>query len=216
MGFFITFEGVEGSGKSTQLGLLKGHLEEKGARVVALREPGGTPLGEMVRSILLNRTEDPDNPVDINPWAELFLYEACRAQLIEDVIRPALDTGLTVLCDRFIDSTVAYQGHGRGLDAGAVSLINTSASGGITPDLTILIDIDPAEGLRRAWSRIENTKGAREDRFEAEALDFHGRVRDGYLKIAEAEPTRVKVVEGSGQIPSIHKEICDIIEKLRP
>src|SRR3989304_5876957 len=118
VGLFITLEGVEGSGKSTQMGLLKGYLEAKGARVVALREPGGTPLGEAVRSILLNRTEDPVNTIEINPWAELFLYEACRAQLIAEVIRPALDAGLTVICDRFIDSTVAYQGYGRGLDAG--------------------------------------------------------------------------------------------------
>jgi dTMP kinase len=196
------------------MGLLKGFLEGRGERVVALREPGGTPLGEVVRSILLNRAVE--NPVDINPWAELFLYEACRAQLTEEVIRPALEGGLTVLCDRFIDSTVAYQGYGRGLDAGAIALINTSATGAVTPDLTILLDVDPAEGLKRAWERIEKTRGAREDRFESEELEFHRRVRVGYLKIAEAEPKRVKVVDGSGQIPSIHKEICDIIEKLGP
>ncbi len=208
-GLFITFEGVEGCGKSTQMELLKGWFEERGGRVLALREPGGTGLGEKVRAILLN----PQGEV-IDPFAELFLYEACRAQLVNNVIRPALHKGLTVICDRFTDSTLAYQGYGRGLDIGAVLSANALAAKGLTPRITILIDCDPEVGLRRAWKRIE--AGAMgEDRFEREDISFHRRVRDGYLDMAKKEPGRIKVVDGSREIPLIHKEICDIINSKR-
>lgn len=149
-GFFITFEGVEGCGKSTQMELLKGWFEERGEKVLAVREPGGTKLGEKVRAILLNSQGE-----SIDPWAELFLYEACRAQLVSNVIRPALLKGLTVICDRFTDSTIAYQGYGRGLDTGAILSANALATGGLTPGVTLLIDCDPEVGLRRAWKRIE-------------------------------------------------------------
>ena len=208
-GFFITIEGIEGSGKSTQMGLLSEHLEKKGMEVVALREPGGTALGDSIRSILLN-----SGGSKIVSEAELLLYEASRAQLVKLVIRPALEAGKTVICDRFTDSTVAYQGYGRGLDIDAINLINHSATGGLTPDVTLLIDLDPGEGLRRAWSRISRKEGEKEDRFEKEDIPFHRRVRAGYLKIAGREPGRVKVINGDGEIHSIHREICDIMNKM--
>lgn len=206
MGFFITFEGIEGCGKSTQLELLKAHLEKKGRAVLSVREPGGTLLGERVRSVLLNGTEE-----GIDPWAELFLYEACRAQLVARVIRPALAEGKVVLCDRFFDSTLAYQGFGRGLDAGKIEGLNALATGGLVPDLTFLVDCEEDVGLKRAWARINASAGAREDRFEKEELAFHRRVREGFLAIAGAAP-RVKVIDGSREISTVHREICDIIE----
>ena len=206
MGFFITFEGIEGCGKSTQLELLKAHLESKGRAVLSVREPGGTLLGERVRSVLLNGTEE-----GIDPWAELFLYEACRAQLVARVIRPALAEGKVVLCDRFFDSTLAYQGFGRGLDAGKIEGLNALATGGLVPDLTFLVDCAEDVGLKRAWARINASAGAREDRFEKEELAFHRRVREGFLAIAGAVP-RVKVIDGSREISTVHREICDIIE----
>lgn len=209
MALFITFEGIEGSGKSTQMELLKRHMEGRGMDVLTLREPGGTRLGEKVRPILLNPSEEP-----VDPWAELFLYEACRAQLVMQVIRPSLEAGTTVICDRFTDSTLAYQGYGRGLDLDAVDRANRLATGGLRPDITVLIDCEAEEGLRRAWSRIGSKEGGpREDRFEREDISFHRRVRDGYLRIAGAEPDRVKVVDGMGEISTIHGRICDIIEK---
>lgn len=210
MGLFVTLEGIEGSGKSTQMGLLKDYLERRGVNVTALREPGGTLLGEQIRDILLN---DADGR-RVEPMAELYLYSACRTELVEEVIRPALGQRRTVICDRYVDSTVAYQGYGRGLDIDTVKAINRSAVAGVMPDVTIVIDMDPAAGIKRAWSRIEERKlegGPCEDRFEKEALDFHTRVRDGYLAIAKAEPERVRVVDGNGEIGSIHKAICDII-----
>lgn len=190
--------------------LLKGWFEERGEKVLAVREPGATLLGEKVRAILLNSQEE-----SIDRYAELFLYEACRAQLVSNVIRPALLKGLTVICDRFTDSTIAYQGYGRGLDTGAILSANSLATGGLTPGVTLLIDCDPEVGLRRAWKRIEAGKGAPEDRFEKEDIVFHRRIRAGYLKMAEKEPGRIKVLDGSREIPLIHREICDIINKVR-
>ncbi len=208
-GLFITFEGVEGCGKSTQASLLKDHLVSMGRDVVALREPGGTMLGEAVRSILVNSAQEP-----IDPWAELFMYEACRAQLVTRVIRPALlKEGTIVICDRFIDSTVAYQGYGRGLDIEDVSMMNLLATGGLVPDLTILLDVEAEAGLERAFARISSVTGPREDRFEKEAVAFHRKVRQGYLALASINP-RFAVVDGRNEIPSIHKGICGIIDKM--
>jgi dTMP kinase len=210
MGLFITFEGVEGSGKSTQAGLLRRYLESKGRSVVSVREPGGTPLGDGVRAILLD-----SRSAGIDPWAELFLYEACRAELVMKVIRPALLAGSTVICDRYTDSTVAYQGYGRGLDMGPVRSLNAWATGGLAPDVTVLMDCPPEEGLKRAFSRPAPAgAGNNEDRFEREALAFHERVRRGYLAIAGEEPRRVVTVDGAREILSIHGEICDIIERI--
>ncbi len=205
---FITFEGIEGSGKSTQAALLARYLERKGRKVVAVREPGGTALGDRIRELLLQDRESGPSPM-----AELFLYEASRAQVVEEVIGPALGGGATIICDRFTDSTVAYQGYGRGLDIGTIEVANKAATSGLVPDLTFLIDLDPETGLRRALSRIAEEGGPREDRFEKETLDFHRRVREGYLAIARREPERVYVINGSGEIPSIHRQVCDIMEK---
>ncbi|MBI5810143.1 MAG: dTMP kinase [Deltaproteobacteria bacterium] len=210
MGLFITLEGIEGSGKSTQMELLREHLEDKGKDVLTLREPGGVWLAEMVRPILLNRAEG----MNMEPLAELFLYEACRAQLVKQRIRPALGKGRVVVCDRFTDAILAYQGYGRGLDIQAVAGINRLAAFGLVPDLTILIDISPEAGLKRAFKRIEGKEGAaKEDRFENESLKFHTKVRDGYLKIAGTDPKRVRVINGEREIASVHRDICDIIDE---
>jgi len=210
---FITFEGIEGSGKSTQMNLLKEYLEKKGRSVLSLREPGGTSIGESLRRILLTVGDE-----EIAPATELFLYEACRAQLVANVIRPALASGRIVLCDRFIDSTLAYQGHGRGIDAGHICSMNDTASGGIKPDITFFLDIEAEAGLQRAWTRLNNGDGAvedgvKEDRFEREDMAFHERVRQGFLEIAAREQ-RVRIIDGRREIHSIHAAICAIINKM--
>ncbi len=189
--------------------LLKEYLEGRGASVLALREPGGTVLGERVRSILLTEGDE-----EIDPRAELFLYEACRAQLVAKVILPALRAGRIVLSDRFTDSTLAYQGYGRGLDAGRIVSVNDFATGGLTPDLTFLLDLGVEAGLTRAMARMDGRAGAREDRFEREEAAFHERVRNGFLEIARREAERVRVIDGRGEIRSIHREICAIMDEL--
>lgn len=190
-GLFLTLEGGEGCGKSTQLRLLAHDLERAGQPVRVLREPGGTTLGEEVRSLLL----DPDNG-GLDARAELLLYEAARAQLVAEVIEPALDAGEIVICDRFYDSTTAYQGYGRGLPAQQVTLLNEIATGGLRPDRTLVLDIDPVCGLARATSG-----GA--DRLEREDLLFHQRVREGFLAIAQGDPARVRVIDASGAVDEV-------------
>ncbi len=191
------------------MGLLREYLEKRGASVLTLREPGGTYLGERVRSMLLTVGEE-----EISPVAELFLYEACRAQLVANVILPALRAGRIVLSDRFTDSTLAYQGYGRGLDAGRIEGMNEFATGGIVPDLTFLLDMEVKAGLDRAWSRIGSESGVREDRFEREDAAFHEKVRQGFLEIASASPGRVRVINAMGEIHSIHGEICVIMDEM--
>jgi dTMP kinase len=187
--------------------LLREHLEWKGLSVVALREPGGTELGERLRTVLL--TSNDEERVD--PLAELLLYEAARAQLVELVIRPSLKDGKTVLCDRFTDSTLVYQGWGRGIALKAIEELNGIAASGLRPDLTVLVDCPPETGLKRALKRIEGVE-KKEDRFEKESLEFHRRVREGYLKLAEKEPDRIKVVDGRKKPLAVHKEVCNIFE----
>ncbi len=194
-GLFLTLEGGEGCGKSTQLRLLAHDLERAGQPVRVLREPGGTTLGEEVRSLLL----DPDNG-GLDARAELLLYEAARAQLVAEVIEPALDAGEIVICDRFYDSTTAYQGYGRGLPAQHVTLLNEIATGELRPDRTLVLDIDPACGLARATSG-----GA--DRLEREDLLFHQRVREGFLAIAQGDPARVRVIDASGAVDEVAEAI---------
>lgn len=209
---FITFEGIEGSGKSTQAQMLARYLEGQGRKVKAIREPGGTVLGERVRALLLTKEEDA-----MEPWSELFLYEACRAELAGKVIGPALDGGFIVVCDRFTDSTIAYQGYGRGLSREAIGGLNALATQGRTPDITILVDCPVEVGLRRALRRSAERASegkATEDRFEQEEVAFHERVRAGFLELAELHKERVKVVDGSGEIQVIHRGICDIINTL--
>lgn len=185
-GVFITFEGGEGSGKSTQIGLLAKTLAAAGLETIELREPGGTRLGEAVRELLL----DPATG-EVDPRAELLLYEASRAQLTRERIMPALATGSVVLCDRYYDSSTAYQGYGRGLPLAEVHALNVAATGGLTPDLTVLLDCDHLHGMHRA-----TTQGT--DRLEAAGDEFHERVRDGFLAIAHAEPERVRIIDATG------------------
>lgn len=193
---FVTFEGGEGCGKSTQLALVARRLELAGVPVRTLREPGGTAVGEAIRAILL----DPQHS-GLDDTAEILLYEAARAQLIAEVIEPALQAGEVVLCDRFYDSTTAYQGYARGIPLADVEALNRAATGGLTPDRTILLDIDPAVGLSRATSH-----GA--DRLEAEDLAFHSRVRVGFLAIAAAEPERVRLVDASGEVDEVAEKVA--------
>lgn len=185
-GVFLSFEGGEGSGKSTQISILTTTLESAGLEVVLAREPGGTRLGEAVRALLL----DPATG-DVDSRAELLLYEASRAQLTREVIGPALATGAVVLCDRYYDSSTAYQGYGRGLPIAEIEALNSSATGGLEPDMTLLLDGDHQRGMDRA-----TTGGT--DRLEAAGDEFHSRVRHGFLKIAEAEPLRVRVIDAEG------------------
>lgn len=185
-GTFVTFEGIDGCGKSTQVGFVAAALSEQGTHVVRLREPGGTAISEKVRALLL----DPAN-VDMRPEAELLLYEAARAQLVRQVIEPALEVGSVVLCDRFFDSTFAYQAIARGLGEELVRTANELGSCGRTPDATVVFDLDP----QVAWGRA--TRGGT-DRLEAEGVAFQERVRQGYLRAAELEPSRVLVVDADG------------------
>jgi dTMP kinase len=190
-GLFITFEGGEGAGKTSQLQALRSHLRAVGRDVVETRDPGGTPIGKQIRSLLL----DPATG-GIAAVTELFLYEASRAQLVHEVIRPALAAGRIVLCDRFTDSTVAYQGYGRGLDLDLIARLNALAADGLSPDLTFLLDLEPEVGLTRAAQR-GTPRPEQHDRIEGEILGFHQRVRAGYRAIAAAEPDRVILLDAA-------------------
>ena len=209
----ISFEGGDGSGKTTQLKLLDNYLASRGKLCLSTREPGGTTLGEMIRKILLEAGK-----VEIAYPTELFLYLADRAQHVHEVIRPALASGRLVLCDRFTDSTLAYQGYGRGVDLDMLRRLNQVASHGITPDVTFLLDCPVEVGLSRTAQRNMNLKsgGSREDRFEQERADFHERVRRGFLELARAEPQRIYVLDASRPTEEVHHEIKKIVdEKLR-
>jgi len=185
LSFFVTFEGIEGSGKSTHLRLLAAALRSAGRDVVETREPGGTPLGRSLRDLLLQPSATPPEPL-----TELLLYCADRAQHVAEVIRPALAAGRIVLCDRFSDSTIAYQGYGRGLDLATVRALDAEAHRGLEPDLTFLLDCPPAAGLARAHAR----SGAG-DRFEQEAVAFHEAVRRGFHALAAAAPERYRLID---------------------
>lgn len=206
-GWFITFEGVEGSGKTTQIRLAGEFLRERGLPVVTTQEPGGTPLGDRIRELLLNR-----GGFDISGEAEVFLFAAARAQHTDAVILPALEAGKIVLCDRFSDATIAYQAYGRGLPLEPVREICRFASRGLVPHLTILFDLPVEAGLERAFRRIAGREGnLREDRFEREHLDFHRRIREGYLAIARQEPGRLKVIDASRGIESTRREVQSVL-----
>lgn len=203
-GKFITFEGGEGCGKSTLISQVATRLRGDGREVLVQREPGGTELGEEVRHILLRHKK----MAGMVPEAELLLFCASRAQLVRQVIRPALQAGQVVLADRFFDSTTVYQGVGRQIDAGHVVEINGFAVGDCVPDLTIVIDLDPRIGLERAKGRELF------DRMENQALDFHQRVRRGYLELAQREPQRVKVVDGSQSLASVGEQVWSLIQRV--
>ena len=199
----ITFEGPDGSGKSTQITLLANYLRQQGYRVAHMREPGGTRIGEQIREVL-HSTEN----TAMTAIAEVLLYSASRAQLVGEVIRPALDAGEIVLCDRFYDSTLAYQGYGRGLDLDMLHRLTEFATGGLRPDLTIYLDLDPDEGLRRR----QQDQGAEWNRLDAAALEFHEQVREGYRVLLESEPERWVVVDGSGPVDDVQTAIRKAVD----
>jgi dTMP kinase len=208
-GVFVTFEGGEGSGKTTHLKLLAHHLRGFVDEVVETRDPGGTTIGKEIRTLLLSPESAP-----ISDAAELLLYEASRAQLVREVITPAIARGAVVLCDRFTDSTIAYQGFGRGLDLDLIRRLNHFATGGLAPDLTILLDLDPRIGLERCArsSRVELTS---RDRLEAEPLAFHQRIREGYLALAREEPDRIRVMNAAMSMGEIEAVVRDEVLHLR-
>ena len=207
-GVFISFEGGEGAGKTSQLRALLAHLRAAGWEAVETRDPGGTPLGTIVRGLLLDPARG-----GMAATAELLLYEASRAQLVHEVIRPALARGRIVLCDRFTDSTIAYQGHGRGMDLDLIARLNALAADGLRPDLTFLLDLDPEVGLARAEQR-RSRLGRGQDRMEEERLGFHQRVRAGYLALATAEPERLVVVDAARGMAEIEALIRSRVEAL--
>jgi dTMP kinase len=204
---FITFEGIEGSGKSTQVKLAGSYLRERRIPFITTEEPGGTPIGRSIRNMLLNKR--PYDSTKMHAETELLLFLAARAQHVREVIRPSLKEGKVVLSDRFSDATIAYQGFGRGLDIDLIKLINDFSSGGLKPAFTLLFDLPVEMGLKRAMERISRKKGLPpEDRFEREALEFHKRVREGYLSLAKNESDRIRIVDASKDIKSVHNEVC--------
>jgi dTMP kinase len=209
LSIFITFEGVEGSGKTTQIQRLKKYLTKKGIPCKITREPGGCPIGENVRKILLN----PDH-LEMVPTSELFLYEAARAQHVTEVIKPFLRKGGVVLCDRFSDATLAYQGYGRRVDLKLIERLNDLSSQGIRPDVTFLLDCPSSLGLKRALQRNRALKQEKEERFEREEIQFHRRVRKGYLAIAKKEPHRVKVIDTREGEEKVFEKVRKIVDNL--
>ena len=203
---FITVEGMEGSGKSSVLDRLCEDLSRQGHPFLRTREPGGSELGMALRALLLNAEQS------IAPEAELFLYLADRAEHVRGAIRPALDRGLTVFSDRYADSTIVYQGYGRGLDIEELFRFNEMAVGGLWPDLTILLDVDPAVGLARARARnCEKGLTMSEGRFEAEDMAFHQRIRQGYLDWARREAGRFRIVDASCPPAKVHASVAAIL-----
>ena len=203
MSIFITFEGIEGSGKTTQLRRLALHLRNAGRAVMETREPGGTAAGIAIRQLLLGEA-----PVALTPFAELLLYLADRAQHVAERIRPALEAGQVVLCDRFSDSTIAYQGFARGLDLATVRQLDTHARGGLLPDVTFLLDLDVAQGLRRARARA-----AAADRFETAPVDFHDRVRQGLLRLAADYPLRFQIIDSSADPDAVAERVASEVDR---
>lgn len=196
-GLFITFEGADGCGKTTQLMLLAKYLKQHNYEVIVTREPGAKGLGEKLRDILLNYDGE------VSSKAELFLFLADRAQHMDVIIKPAVAAGKIVLCDRHTDSTVAYQGYGRGLDVERIKLLNDIATGGRKPDITFVFDIDVETSMQRV--------GAEKDRMESEGQEFFNKVRNGYLAIAKQEPERVKVIDATKTIEDIRKDVLNIL-----
>jgi dTMP kinase len=204
-GLFITFEGPEGSGKSTQIQLLARALEAKGLRVLATREPGGTSIGEQIRDIVLDASNK-----EMSPRTETLLYNAARAQIVDQVILPALADGTHVLCDRYADSTLAYQGFGHDQSLDELRQLGAYATGGLKPDLTIYLDIEPAEGLQR-----KQTGDSEEwNRFEQRELEYHRAVHRGYLELARSEPDRWQIVDAARDECEIHRDILVRVEAL--
>jgi dTMP kinase len=204
---FITLEGIEGSGKSTQIHHICHFLKTSGWRCVSTREPGGTQIGKRIRSVLL----DPDSTV-MDPATELLLYTADRIQHIQEIVLPAIAEGRIVVCDRYFDATMAYQGFARGLDMTMIQNLHRFVCADLKPDLTFLLDLSPEVGLKRAWHQLE--AGARthaESRFENEAIAFHERVRAGYLTIARNEPNRFRIIDAAQTEAQVQAQITRIL-----
>lgn len=207
-GLFFTFEGIDGSGKSTQLQRFADYLGRMRLPFVVTREPGGTDLGDRIRRIVLPRAS-----AGMDPWTEVLLYFASRAQNVSQVILPALEQGRIVLCDRFTDASLAYQGYGRGLDLNFIRQLHRFACRGLQPNLTFVIDIAPEESVHRA--RHRNTAATEdESRFEEEALAFHQRVRRGYRSLARREPRRIKLIPGHEGVEDVHQRIVALARPL--
>lgn len=198
---FISFEGIEGSGKSTQVKALAEYLRAKGHNVVETVEPGGTKIGNKIRQLLL----EPENHMD--PMAELLLYYSSRAQHVREIIYPAILDNRIVITDRFIDSTVAYQGYARGIDLGLINTLNDIVVPDMKPFLTFLLDLDVEEGLSR------NRRAQKEDRFERETVEFHNRVRKGFHQIAAEDPERIKIVDASVSAEDVSRKVIEILER---
>ncbi|HDH34200.1 MAG TPA: dTMP kinase [Nitrospirae bacterium] len=198
---FISFEGIEGSGKSTQVKALAEYLRAKGHNVVETAEPGGTKIGNKIRQLLL----EPENHMD--PMAELLLYYSSRAQHVREIIYPAIIDNSIVITDRFIDSTIAYQGYARGIDLDLINTLNNIVVPDMKPFLTFLLDLDVEEGLSR------NRRAQKEDRFELETIKFHNRVRKGFHQIAAEEPKRIKIVDASVSAEDVSRKVIEILEK---
>ncbi len=201
-GFLITFEGIEGSGKSTQVGLLASHLKEEGFDIVVTREPGGTRIGEQIRNITHGREN-----VDLTAVSEAYLMAGARAQLVREIIRPALIDSKIVIVDRFLDSSLAYQGYGRQLGVETIEKLNSLAIDAVFPDLTILLDIDPSIGIAR------RNGSEKIDRMDLQQKDFYERVHDGYKKIASQNRDRFVIINGSQSIEKVSEEVWGIVEK---
>lgn len=207
LGFLITFEGIEGAGKSTQAKRLFKAISEDNFPCLLTSEPGGTPLGDAIRNIFIS-----NDYKDMTPIAELLLINASRAQHVEKVIRPSLEEGKIIICDRFIDASTAYQGYGRELPLSLVSDLNSCSAWNVHPDLTFFLDVEPALGLSRVYERIQKRETP-SDRIERESLAFFHRVREGYHLIAQDEPVRFKVLDGGLDPDTIHNIIMDVTMK---
>lgn len=204
-GTFIVLEGIEGAGKTTQIPLLRDYLVSLGHRVVTTLEPGGTDIGRHIREVIL----DPRHKA-MTSTAELLLYHAARAQHVEEVVRPELDKGAWILCDRFSDSTLAYQGYGRGLDRGLLQQLDDISTGGLVPDLAIILDMDVETGLKR------NSEAGKRDRMELESIEFHRRVREGFHRLAAERPYAV-LISAAGEAHAVHARIREVVrERLCP
>jgi len=206
---FITLEGIEGSGKTTQIVCLVEFLTKRGHDCVTTREPGGTKIGEKIRAILLSSESG-----GMDPMTELLLYTADRAQHVKESIIPYLDSGKTVICDRFYDATVVYQGYARGLDMDVIDRLHTLATGGLKPDLTFLLDLPAEMGLSRAWTQINNgSRTGSETRFEEEKLSFHEKVRTGYLDLVRLEPDRFRMIDASKEIAHVRTSMMASLDE---
>jgi len=210
-GFFLTVEGIEGCGKTTQLKKIAKRLREAGRNCVMTKEPGGTPIGDRVRAILLDPQAE-----GMDALSELFLLAASRRQNVVELVQPALEKGAVVLCDRYADASVVYQGYGRGLELQQVLDINRWATNGITPDITLVFDLSETVGLERARSRNASENLMAESRLEGEDMVFHRRVREGYLALAKEHPERIAVIDAARSIDEVFADVLDVLRERAP